>query len=55
MGRPASPPETVRRNRVVAQLTDAEFKKIHKWSDEKDIPVSTLVHEVLARALKRQK
>ena len=55
VGRPAGPPENVRRNRVIAQLTDAEFKKLHRLAEKRDLPVGTLVYEILARSLKRRK
>ena len=55
MGRPPGPPEKVRRNLVRAMLTDAEFKKIERLADEQDRPLSTVVYEILARALKRRR
>ena len=55
MGRPAGPPEKLRRNRVVAMVTDAELAKLHRLTDDKDLPLSTIVYEILARALKRRK
>ena len=55
MGRPAGPPETVRRNRVVTFLTDAEFEKLEALADEKDEPLSAVLYEILSRALKRRK
>ncbi len=55
MGRPAAPPETVRRNRVATFLTDAEFGKLEALADEKNAPLSVVVYEILVRALKRRK
>ncbi len=55
MGRPPAPPETVRRNRVATFLTDAEFVKLERIADQKDLPLSAAVYEILAPALKRRK
>ncbi len=55
MGRPAGPPENVRRNFVRAMVTDAELAKLKRMADEHDKPLSTTVYEILARALKRRK
>ncbi len=55
MGRPAGPPENVRRNFVRAMVTDAELAKLKRMADEQDLPLSTVVYRILARALKRRK
>ena len=55
MGRPAGPPEKVRRNRVTTFLTDAEFARLEAIADEKALPLSAAAHEILARSLKRRK
>ncbi len=55
VGRPAGPPETVRRNRVVAFVTDAELSKLHRISDERDLPMATVVYQLLVASLKRRK
>ena len=55
MGRPAAPPETVRRNRVATFLTDAELAKLEALADEKDEPLSAVLYEILARTLRRRK
>ena len=55
MGRPPGPPEKKRRNLVRAMVTDAEMQKLERLADEKDLPLSTLVYELLAKTLKRRK
>ncbi len=55
MGRPPGPPEKTRRNLVRAMVTDAELAKLQRMADEQDQPLSTLVYQILARALKRRK
>ncbi len=53
MGRPAGPPELVRRNRVVAQVTDAELAQLERRADEQGVPLSTVVYRLVAKGLKR--
>ena len=55
MGRPAGPPEKRRRNLIRAMVTDAELDKLERMADDKQLPVSTLVYEIVSRALKRRK
>jgi hypothetical protein len=55
MGRPPGPPEKVRRNLVRAMVTDSELEKLERMADQHDKPLSTVVYEILARALKRRK
>ena len=55
VGRPAGPPESVRRNRVVAFITDAELAKLHRMADQKDSPLATVVYQLLSGALKRRR
>ena len=55
MGRPAQPPETRRENRVATFLTDAEFEKLERLADEKDVPLSRILYQIISRALKRRK
>ena len=45
----------MRRNRVFAQVTDAELKKLEHLADEQDRPLSTVVYEILARSLNRRR
>jgi hypothetical protein len=58
MGRPkgsGGPPEKIRRNRVVVMLTDAELAKLHRWAEERDLPLGTVAYEIVGRALARRK
>ena len=48
------PADALRRNRVVAVVTDAEFKKIRKIAEAREQAVGTLAYEVLTRWLNRQ-
>jgi len=45
----------VRRNRVVVMLTDAELAKLHRWAEEKDLPLGSIAYEIVGRALARRK
>ncbi len=54
-GRPPRAPESVRRNRVVTLITDAEFEKLTKLAEKEGKSVSALTHEVLSRFLRRRK
>ena len=53
-GRPAGPPEQVRRNRVVVMLTDAELAKLSALAEERDLPLGTAAYEIVARSLARR-
>ena len=55
LGRPPGTPESVRRNRVVTLMTDAESEKLTKIADKEGKSVSALVHEVLLRFIDRRK
>ena len=44
-----------RRNRVVVMLTDAELAKLHRWAEEKDLPLGSIAYEIVGRALARRK
>jgi hypothetical protein len=54
-GRPARDPQSIRRNRVVTLLTDAELEKLTRVADREEKSVSAFVHEVLSQFLKRRK
>ena len=54
-GRPRSPVEQVRRNRLVLMLTDAERKQLKALARERGVPMGTLGHELLARSLSRRR
>ena len=55
VGRPAGPREKLRRNRVVAMVTDAELAKLDRMAEAKDLPLGTVVYEIVAQALRRRK
>jgi hypothetical protein len=55
VGRPRKPIETTRRNRVVITLTDSELAKLHRWAEERDLPLGTVAYEIVGRALARRK
>jgi len=44
-----------RRNRVVAFLSDREYRALKRFARERDLPIGTAVYEVLARFLRRRK
>ena len=54
-GRPPSPQEEVRRNRVVVMLTDSEHSTLKRIADQKDLPVGTALYEICKRSLRRRK
>lgn len=54
MGRPRKPAEQVRRNRVVAMVTDAELAKLNRLAAHKRVPLGTVAYELLASALARR-
>jgi len=54
MGRPAGPPENVRRNRVVVMLTDGELAKLNRLAEERHLPLGTAAYEFVARGLARR-
>ena len=54
-GRPkgsGGPPETVRRNRVVAMLTDRELAVLQRLADDAEVPVGTMLYELVRRRLR---
>ena len=55
LGRPPHPPESVRGNRVVTFVTDAEYEKLERLAERSDRSLSAAVYEILARSLRRQK
>ena len=57
MGRPkgtGGPPEKVRRNRVTTTFTDAELEALERLADERDLPVGTMLYELVKRRLQRR-
>ena len=55
VGRPPKVPEEKRRNRLTITLTDAELAKINQIADATERPLGTVVHEIVARVLRRKK
>ena len=53
MGRPAGPPENVRRNRLTLLFTDAELAALEALARRRGRPVGTAAHELVTRALGR--
>ncbi len=51
LGRPPGEPETVRRNRVVTMVTDAELRKLSERAQDKNRSLSAIIHEILSRHL----
>ncbi len=55
MGRPRGPAENVRRNKVGTTLTDAERELLEHIADERGVPVSVVIYELISRMLRRRK
>jgi len=53
-GRPRGASETVRHNRVVILLSDGELAKLHRWANERKLPLGTVAYEIVERALRRR-
>ena len=53
-GRPPGDPESIRRKRVVTLVTDSEFEKLARIADEKEKSLSSMVHQIISRYLKRR-
>ena len=55
MGRPPGPPgppELVRRNRVMTTFTDGELEHLERLSKREGVPLGTLIHRAVKRALR---
>lgn len=50
-GRPPKLAESVRRNRVVVMLTDAEFEQLQRMAEDGGLPVGTTLYCLIAGAL----
>ncbi len=50
-GRPPAPEGTARSRRVVTFVTEGEFDLLQRWADSRDVPLSSLVYELLAPQL----
>jgi hypothetical protein len=53
LGRPRRPTETLRRNRVVTMVTDVELEQLAELADKQNMPLSSIVHQILTRYLRR--
>ncbi len=49
------PSPDARRNRLTILLTDAEWRKLKRLAERRDLPFGTVAYEFVARALKRRK
>ena len=54
-GRKPGPPELVRHNRLSLVLTDSEQEQLQREADREGIPIATLGHRIIARALRRRR
>ena len=55
MGRPPKPAEQVRRNQVGTTVTDAEKARLEGIADDRGVPVSVVIYELIRRVLRRRK
>ena len=53
-GRPPSPPETSRSQRVVTFVTQSEFEQLSELALTEDKPLSTTVYQLLSEYLGKQ-
>ena len=57
-GRPrgsGGPPESVRRNRVVVMLTDAELATLDRMAADSGLPLGTMLYQLVKRSLRTRK
>jgi hypothetical protein len=55
MGRPPGPAEQVRRNRIGITVTDAEKARLEEIADDRGVPVSVVIYDLIKRKLRRRK
>lgn len=55
MGRPRTPTDVARRNRVVTLVTDSEFEQLKAVAADTGRSVSAVVHQVLSQFLQRRR
>ena len=55
VGRPRLPLEEARRNRVVIMLADADLAKLDRMAEQQNLPLGTVAHEIVTRALSRKR
>jgi hypothetical protein len=53
LGRPPSPPETTRSERVVTFLTQSELEKLQQLAMDQNMALSATVHKLIAEQLKK--
>lgn len=49
------PVTVIRRNRVVVMLTDGELANLRRVAEGRELPLGTVAHEFVARALTRRR
>jgi hypothetical protein len=55
MGRPPGPAEQVRRNKIGITVTDAEKARLEKIADDRGVPISVVIYDLVSRMLRRHK
>jgi hypothetical protein len=53
LGRPPSPPEEARSQRVVTFVTQAELEQLQGIAESRQLALSATVHQLLAKQLKK--
>jgi hypothetical protein len=53
LGRPPSPPETTRSERVVTFLTRRELEQLQQLAMDQNMALSATVHQLIAEQLKK--
>jgi hypothetical protein len=53
LGRPPSPPETARSERVVTFLTQRELEQLQQLAIDQDMALSATIHQLIAEQLKK--
>ena len=53
LGRPPSPPETTRSERVVTFLTQRELEQLQQLAMDQNMALSATVHQLIAEQLKK--
>jgi hypothetical protein len=54
MGRPRTPADIARRNRVVTLVTDSQFEQLKTVAADTERSVSAVVHQVISEFLQRR-
>jgi hypothetical protein len=53
LGRPPSPPETTRSERVVTFLTQCELEQLQQLAMDQNMALSATIHQLIAEQLKK--